>query len=355
MLEHLQAISARLWGSMTDRVGRELDRLLSVRTTACGISVCLQSVQAILADSFTAPASSTNRVLLMRGLAPDSTQEEIRDRFGAEIVRLASTTSLTTPITDGRAAIQRVILIRNKYNKNCLGFGFIQLASTHLATALLGHLISRTAQPVGFVINSRPVACSFANPNAFADVGPSGINEPWCIPVHNRDRQLPGGIGGTATAEEIDTVSWLKYWDDTCGASELPVALDTQYPLPLDPSLQAFLDGLAAAAGECNPDKEVPASTPGSGSATPLALSAGGIKMVPLKIGKKKEQDAMISLAVGGVEKAPSSRSHASASDVRYLNASTTAANVFAQAEDDEPAALPSKSRCTSILRRRSR
>lgn len=286
----------------------------------------------------------------MRGLAPDSAQEEIRDRFGAEIVRLASITSPTTPITDGRAAIQRVILIRNKFNKNCLGFGFIQLASTHLATALLGHLISRTAQPVGFVINSRPVACSFANPNAFAEVGPNGTTEPWCIPVHNRDRQLPGGIGGTAAAEEADTVSWLKYWDDTCGASELPVALDTQSPLPLDPSLQAFLDGLAAAVGECNTDKEVPASNPGSGSATPLTLSEG-IKMVPLKIGKKKEQDAMVSLAVGGVEKAPSSKLSASASDLKYLNASTTAANVFGQAEDDEPAALPSKSECASILR----
>lgn len=244
----------------------------------------------------------------MRGLAPDSTQEEIRDRFGAEIVRLASTMSPTIAVADGRAAIQRVILIRNKYNKHCLGFGFIQLASTHLASALLGHLISRTAQPVGFVINSRPVACSFANPNAFADVGPGGVTEPWCIPVHNRDRQLPGGIGGIVSAEEANTVSWLKYWDDTCGASELPVALDIQYPLALDQPLQAFLESLASAAGESSQVKETSASNPGSGSGTPLALGAGGIKMVPLKIGKKKEQDAMVPLTVAGAEKTSTGR-----------------------------------------------
>jgi hypothetical protein len=267
-------------------------------------------VETLFADLFTAPVSKDNRVLLMRGLAPDSTQEEIRDRFGAEIVRLSATSSSPGNVTDGRAAIQRVILVRNKFNKQCLGFGFIQLASTHLAAALLSHLISRTAQPVGFVINSRPVACSFANPNAFADVGPAGVSEPWCIPVHNRDRQPPGGIGGVASAEEMDTVSWLKYWDDTCGASELPVALDIQYPLAPDLALQVFLDSLALAAGESNQVKETAASNPGSGSGTPLALGAGGIKMVPLKIGKKKEPaDGMVPLTVAGVEKTASGRS----------------------------------------------
>src|ERR1700712_3470529 len=72
-----------------------------------------------------APAGEGNRVLLMRGLAPDSTHEEIRDRIGAEIVRLAAaaasadTDSVAAgparPITDGRPAISKVILIRNKH------------------------------------------------------------------------------------------------------------------------------------------------------------------------------------------------------------------------------------------------
>lgn len=239
----------------------------------------------------------------MRGLAPDSTQEEIRDRFGAEIIRLAAP---SYAITDGRYAIQRVVLIRNKYTKSCLGFGFIQLATPQLATALLSHLLSRTAQPVGFVINARPVACSFANLNAFADLGPGGISEPWCFPVRNLDRVL-GGIAGPVPEGETDGTSWVKYWDDTCGASDLAVSLESD-ALSREPALQAFLDGLAAS--DASVAKETPSSAPGSGTGTPLAPGAlvGGIKMVPLKIGgKKKEQDAMVALPVAGVEKPLSS------------------------------------------------
>lgn len=271
----------------------------------------------------------------MRGLAPDSTQEEIRDRFGAEIMRLAAP---LYPITDGRYAIQRVVLIRNKYTKSCLGFGFIQLATPQLATALLSHLLSRTAQPVGFVINARPVACSFANAHAFVDVGPGGLSEPWCFPMRNLDRVL-GGIAGPAANGVTDGISWVKYWDDTCGASDLAVSLESD-ALPREPALQAFLDGLAAS--DASAAKDIPSAL-ASGTGTPLAPGAlGAIKMAPLKIGgKKKEQDAMVSLPVAGVEKPLSSgRCHAAAS---YSADPSAAANVFGQ-EDDEPAALPSKS-----------
>lgn len=275
----------------------------------------------------------------MRGLAPDSSQEEIRDRLGAEIVRLGAPLHA---ITDGRYAIQRVVLIRNKYTKSCLGFGFVQLATPQLATALLSHLLSRTAQPVGFVINARPVACSFANVNAFADIGPGGLSEPWCFPMRNRDRVL-GGIGGPAPEGETDGLSWVKYWDDTCGASDLAVSPGSD-ATAVEPALQAFLDSLAAS--DPTVTKENPSSAPTSGAGTPLAPGAlvGAIKMVPLKIGgKKKEQDAMVALPVAGVEKPVSSGRWRFAVLYMYLSRNV-APSVFGQQDDEEPAALPSKS-----------
>ncbi|KAJ9105059.1 hypothetical protein QFC19_003691 [Naganishia cerealis] len=261
-----------------------------------------------------APAGEGNRVLLMRGLAPDSMHEEIRDRIGAEIVRLAASASADAdsaapagPITDGRPAISKVILIRNKHTKLCAGFGFIELVSNPLATALLAHLLSRTAQPVGFVINGRPVACSFANMKAFAAVGPEGVSEAWCIPCAPSVR--PGGIGG----ESVREGGWVKYWDDTCGASLLDVSSDqdqAQGSGSRDQALDRFLEGLDVAAdpGQGKDQLHVAAaSAPGSGPGTPLASGAvGAIKMLPLKVGKKKEVDAMVALPVAGLEKSGS-------------------------------------------------
>jgi RNA-binding protein 5/10 len=250
----------------------------------------------------------------MRGLAPDSTHEEIRDRIGAEIVRLASSThgehgAPSTTIADGRQVIERVILIRNKYTKLCAGFGFIELATPALATALLAHLLSRTAQPVGFVINGRPVACSFANMQAFAPVGPEGVGEAWCFPCLANAK--PGGIGGQAAG------GWCKYWDDTCGASLLDVSpeLGTEghaEQIAREPALERFLHALDSAADPSQgPGKDEPhalGSGSGSGSRSGTPLAAGGIgaiKLLPLRVGakKNKEADAMVALPVAGADR----------------------------------------------------
>ncbi|KAJ9094736.1 hypothetical protein QFC21_005894 [Naganishia friedmannii] len=284
-----------------------------------------------------APAGEGNRVLLMRGLAPDSTHEEIRDRIGAEIVRLASSTAgehgaVSTTIADGRQAIERVILIRNKHTKLCAGFGFIELATPALATALLAHLLSRTAQPVGFVINGRPVACSFANMRAFAPVGPEGVGEAWCFPCPANGK--PGGIGRDGAG------GWYKYWDDTCGASLLDVDPDFGTHghgehIAREPVLEKFLHALDVAAdpsqgiGKDQPRALGTGSGLGSGPGTPLAAGGiGAIKLLPLRAGaKKKEVDAMVALPVAGADR----------------QGTSAPVNVFGQQEEDEPAALPSK------------
>jgi hypothetical protein len=104
-----------------------------------------------------------------------------------------------------------------------------------------------------------------------------------------------------------------------------------------------YLNHDTAAAGEGHVDKEVSASTPGSGSATPLAVGTSGIKMVPLKIGI-------------GVFQRLSSEAVAHNLPLGAFSAPPTAndtINVFDQAEDDEPAALPSKSRYSPYVQRK--
>ncbi|KAJ9115810.1 hypothetical protein QFC22_004951 [Naganishia vaughanmartiniae] len=305
-----------------------------------------------------APAGEGNRVLLMRGLAPDSTHEEIRDRIGAEIVRLASSISgehgwSSCTVTDGRHTIERVILIRNKHTKLCAGFGFIELATPALATTLLAHLLSRTAQPVGFVINGRPAACSFANMKAFAPVGPEGVGEAWCFPCPANAK--PGGIGGDGAG------AWCKYWDDTCGASVLDVSPDLGGNQPgveivRDPAVEKFLHALDAATdtsqglAKDRPHTLGSGTGPVSGAGQPLAAGAmGAIKLLPVRAGaKKKEVDAMVALPVAGADRqGPSGVSflgRRSAIYLAYLIAYVTVpANIFGQQEEEEPAALPSK------------
>lgn len=298
------------------------------------------------------PPGNGNRVLLIRGLDPYTSQEEVRDRLGAEIVRLAGSHNPSQPfnVVDGRAAITRVIIIRHKGSKASCGFGFVELVSADLANALLAHLLSRVAQPVGVVINGRPVACSFANMETFELATAGGqplYSTAWLL--HGAPE---GGIGNTE--------GWVKYRDDYLGASEIRIT-PTGTNMVMDPPLLAFITSLTTFAVNGNPQA---ANRPEAESAAPQPLdrSAGGFKMQPLKLGtgiakKKERDDVMVALPVGegrSVKQETSSNGGILTQSLcpSYSQAHShpglivgNAANILGDPEEDEPSALPSKSK----------
>jgi hypothetical protein len=71
------------------------------------------------------PPGNGNRVLLVRGLNSQTSQEEVRDRLSAEIVRLAETmpSSDRGKVVDGRQAIKRVVIIRHRNTKTSIRIG----------------------------------------------------------------------------------------------------------------------------------------------------------------------------------------------------------------------------------------
>jgi RNA-binding protein 5/10 len=228
---------------------------------------------------------------LIRGVSPVTQPEDIRDRLGAEIVRLAQMDKAhTVQLSDGRSAIKRVVLIKDRHSKAPLGFGFVELASPELATGLLAHLISREAQPVGFVIDGRPIACSFANTSAFTAAGENGHLMPWVV-----GGSPDGGLGGVE--------GWVKYWDNHAGASELIVRPD-HAGVRVDPLLLSYIECIKipvtadASAGGAAEGKKSGASSSAAGGLT------GGMKMQPLKIGlggggKKRQGELLVPLSLG--------------------------------------------------------
>jgi RNA-binding protein 5/10 len=292
------------------------------------------------------PPGNGNRVLFIRGLDSETSQEDLRDRLGAEIVRLAGASSVASkfPIMDGRPAIMRVVLIRHRNSKSSCGLAFVELASTELASALLAHLLSRIAQPVGFVVRSRPVACSFANPDAFVEAGEEG----------KPPAQTSWLIHGTAAGGLGNTTNWVKHRDDWLGASEITVGGD------LEENLKSYLQSLIV------PNEDAVARSRGKKEVTETAAptlldrSGGGIKLQPLKAGftkKKEREDVMVPLSVNG---APIANALVTSGRPRYimsvhassphlfdppLSATGSPANVLGETEDDEElTALPSKS-----------
>jgi hypothetical protein len=239
----------------------------------------IRCIEPNIINSFflTGPPGNGNRSLLIRGLDGSTQPEAIRDRLGAEIVRLAAMDKVhPATISDGRAGIKRIVLIRDKHNKNLAGFGFVELATTELASSLLAHLLSRDAQPVGFVIDGRPIASSFANTKAFVSAGEEGGSIAWTI---------GGGVEGGLGGEE----GWVRYWDTAYGASELVVHPGFRGVLP-DPMLFGYIECIKAsvevAAGEKKKD----------------VVKEGllGGKMVPVKIGLgTKKETGMVPLAIG--------------------------------------------------------
>lgn len=245
------------------------------------------------------PPGNGNRVLLVRGLDPQTSQEEVRDRLSAEIVRLAATMpgDGRGSVTDGRQAIRRVVIIRYKNTKISTGLAFVELVSTDIAVALLAHLLSRVAQPVGVVVNGRPVACSFANSESFVlanhpESGNLPVQTTWLI-----RGETDGGIGNVE--------GWVKYREDYQGASEVRTP-PPGASMAIDPNLELFLASLVI------PTDDVVSRTKGkkeSGEAAGPKLldrSAGGFKMQPVKLSfgaankKKEKDDVMVALPVAG-------------------------------------------------------
>ncbi len=247
-------------------------------------------------------------MLLLRGLDMTTEAETVRDRVGEEISRLAARDAANpVTITDGRGAVQRVVLIRDRHNKLARGYGFVELATPEMASALLAHLLSREAQPTGFVVDGQPVAASFAKSGAFEpfalDAGEEGaavldaeaaqaqaqsqaLGTPWLIAGGGG-----GGIGGG--------VGWYRYADDRHGASELVVHPGHGGVLP-DPALYAYMATIAA--------PTQPAAAP-SGSDKKKDTGLLGGKMQPVKIGlggKKKAENVLVSLSVADKDKGES-------------------------------------------------
>lgn len=282
-----------------------------------------------------------NRVLLLRGLGARTEPEDVCSSVGDQIVRLSATSS--TPLQDGKAAIERVLLLRDRHSKLPAGLAFIELASAELATALLSYLLSREAQPYGFVVDQLPIACSFASPSSFEpllDVNPdndasaaaaaAAAGRAWAV----RGRS-DGGIGG-------DDSRWYRYWDDvSAGVSEYVVSdADPLHALE-------YLEALKVAANEAAAASKS-GSAPGKGlesSATAAAHAAGALqksKGQTIKIGfggganlKRKDRSddvVMVSLPVADKPAAATPTSGVS--------------SIFGTGEDDDedPLPLPSKS-----------
>jgi len=244
------------------------------------------------------PPGNGNRVLLVRGLNSQTSQEEVRDRLSAEIVRLAETMPShgRGKVVDGRQAIKRVVIIRHRNTKTSIGLAFVEFVFTELAAALLAHLLSRVAQPVGVVVNGRPVACSFANPDAFVlaqdEEGHPLPSTNWLV-----KGEPNGGIGN------LD--GWIRYRDDWHGASEVRTP-PAGASMAVDPNLEPFLQSLIAPSEQ---DTSAKGKQDTVDAAAPKLLdrSAGAIKMQPLKVSlgaglkRKDKEDVMVPLPVAGL------------------------------------------------------
>ena len=246
------------------------------------------------------PPGNGNRVLLIRGLDAQTSQEEVRDRLSAEIVRLAASSPSNGrgPVTDGRQAIRRVVIIRYKNTKISTGLAFVELVSTEVAAALLAHLLSRVAQPVGVVVNGKPVACSFANPEAFV----LAQNPESAQPLFQTSWLIRGEPnGGIGNADD-----WFKYRDDYQGASEVRTP-PPGASMAVDPNLEPYLNSLVVPTDDTV--HRVKGKKDSGESAGPKLLdrSATGFKMQPVKLGfgakmkKKERDDVMVALPVAGI------------------------------------------------------
>ncbi|WWD16770.1 hypothetical protein CI109_101202 [Kwoniella shandongensis] len=230
------------------------------------------------------------RVLLLRGLDSGTTANEVVSRMSQEIARMMG--KIGREIA-AEGTIVRVVLILDRAARSSWGYGFIELATAELASALLPFLLSPQHQPNGFLINYVPVAASFANPAAFVPTpaGPLG-GEFMIRPSRN------GGFGSD-TIDQADG-KWCTYWHGQGGPQEAvprgaPLVGENGF-VDLTPDHRSFLGGLAGVPAE-RPAAALPLDVQQAGM-VPINI-AGGLQ--PIKIGgsskmKKKEEIGIIPL-----------------------------------------------------------
>lgn len=228
------------------------------------------------------------RVLLLRGLDSMTTTDEVIRRIGQEIARMVGKQGRES---EAESSIVRVVLIVDKSARSSWGYGFVELATSELASALLPFLLSPQHQPTGFLIHDVPVAASFSNPSSFVPVSAGPLGGEFII----RSSRL-GGFG----SETIDKPEgqWCAYWHEKGGAMEsVPrgaPAISEDGNVELTPAHRAFLGSLAGV-----PQSQV-TSSQGSHSVQTTGMTPVSVEgvMQPIKIGmgkaKKKEEAAII-------------------------------------------------------------
>ncbi|OXG70952.1 hypothetical protein C349_07117 [Cryptococcus neoformans var. grubii Br795] len=228
------------------------------------------------------------RVLLLRGLDSMTTPGEVIRRIGQEIARMVGKQGRES---EAESSIVRVVLIADKSARSSWGYGFVELATSELASALLPFLLSPQHQPTGFLIHDVPVAASFSNPSSFVPVSAGPLGGEFII--------RPSRFGGFGS-ETIDKPEgqWCAYWHEKGGAMEsIPrgaPGISEDGNIELTPAHRAFLGNLAGV-----PQSQA-ASSQGFHSVQATGMTPVSVEgvMQPIKIGiskgKKKEEAAII-------------------------------------------------------------
>ncbi|WVR04075.1 hypothetical protein IAU60_001074 [Kwoniella sp. DSM 27419] len=230
------------------------------------------------------------RVLLLRGLDSGTSGEEVITRMSQEVARMLGKSGREA---EAENTIVRMVLVIDRDAHSSWGYGFVELATAELASAMLPFLLSPQHQPNGFLINHVPVAASFADPSAFiaSSAGPLS-GELVVRPTRS------GGIG----SELLDQPAgqWCTYWHQLAGLTEVvsrgAPRINENGDIELTPDHRAFLGTLAGVPVQGR------ASTQSAGITQPMAPIniAGGLQ--PIKIGtgskgRKKEEIAMIPIS----------------------------------------------------------
>ncbi|KAK8861328.1 hypothetical protein IAR55_002147 [Kwoniella newhampshirensis] len=236
------------------------------------------------------PPGGGKRVLLLRGLDSGTTADEVSKRMSQEIARMMG--KIGREIA-AESTIVRTVLIVDRTARSSWGYGFIELATSELASALLPFLLSPQHQPNGFLINYAPIAASFANPAAFLPTTAGPLGGEFLI------RSSRNGGFGSDTIDQPDG-KWCAYWHVQGGAQEAvprgAVVIAEDGTVELTPDHRAFLGVLAGAPAL---KSATALSDVRPAGMVPINI-AGGLQ--PIKIGgpiksKKKEEIGIIPLS----------------------------------------------------------
>ncbi|KAL7419762.1 hypothetical protein Q5752_005678 [Cryptotrichosporon argae] len=233
--------------------------------------------------------AADSRVLLFRGLSTGTFAQDVMRRTNDEIARLVGKAV-------GPGGVERVVLIVDKVGAGSWGLAFVELVSPELAAALLPFLLSPQHQPAGFVIASRPIAASYANPTSFQPTPAGPLGGQFLVRAAGN-----GGIGDAAAEGEAD--AWVGYWHEQGGAVEVRAP-------PADPAVRAaFLGTLAGKPSAPLAEQQVTSKPEKlSGAMAPISMGAIKIGLASASAGttaqstkRKKDADVMVPLAVKNV------------------------------------------------------